>query len=102
MSTLHCNTLSTKFSRLIFGGKNNDELACTVFKLIKNCHKLKPVTCHKKSEYLNLLKIKHVMIVLYSKFQYRFAELTQEIALALHLIFSKCFMKDIPLKNSIT
>jgi hypothetical protein len=42
MSTIHCNTPSTKFSRLISGAKSNDELICAVFKFIKNCHKLKP------------------------------------------------------------
>lgn len=41
------------------------------------------------------------MIVFYSKFQNRFTELTQEIPLALHLIFGKCFINDIPLKNPI-
>jgi len=41
------------------------------------------------------------MIVFYSKFQYLFTELTQEIPLALHLICGTCFKKDIPLKNPI-
>jgi hypothetical protein len=42
MSTIHCNTPSTKFSRLISRAKSNDEMACIVFKFIKNCRKLKP------------------------------------------------------------
>ena len=42
------------------------------------------------------------MIVFYSKLQYLFIELTQKIPLALHLIFGKCFINDIPLKNPIT
>jgi hypothetical protein len=60
------------------------------------------VCCHKKFEYLNLLKIKHVIIVFYSKFQYLFTELTQEIPLALHQTFGIYFINYIPLKNPIT
>jgi len=41
------------------------------------------------------------MIVFYSKFQYLFTVLTHEMPLALHLIFGKCFINDITLKNPI-